>query len=166
VAGGASASTAGIIGTVGSGAIGGLAGGLFVAPILAGIAAEVFRVHFPTINIFDLARAATFKRKIAARGLEGRVTTDPFTGNLALSTEDQKPILNQLLFEAAIRAQPSQPTSTTFAARQELIQGLAESAPARGFFASSADIPATLRGGVFRATADSPIQFVQTGSST
>lgn len=161
VAGGATPATAGTIGAISSSAIGGLAGAIFVAPIVAGIAAEIFDIDFPQISVGDVARAARFNERIRARGLEPVITTDPFTGNVLLATKDQIPILGQLAKEAALRSLPQPDTELRFQARQGLIDALAESAPARGFFERTEDIPADLRGGVFRATADSPLMFLR-----
>lgn len=97
--------------------------------------------------------------ELRRKGLEPRIGTDPFTGNVLISTADQQPFLAELTRNAAVRrAALDQDTSEIFEARQALIDGLAQSAQERGFPVA---IDPSLRGGVLRPTADAPLQFVQ-----
>lgn len=133
-----------------------------LVPPLLGLLAQTLRPRFPRLEPSEIGQAVQETISLRARGLEPVVSTDPFTGNVAISTVDQAGILDTLLAEAAARKlPPPTPSQEAFELREALIAGLEASAVDRGFFASTADIPQGLRGGVFRPTADAPIQFVQ-----
>lgn len=96
---------------------------------------------------------------LALRGLKARISKSPFDRSTVISTFDQDPILPQLVEEAAVRRFASQQDfSELQRARDEVIDVFAETAEARGFLPN---VPAGLRGGVFRPSADAPIQFVE-----
>ncbi len=145
-----------------SGALTSLAVLLPLIPIVAGLTASITRPRFPQLKPGDIGKVINEARLLRKRGLEPVVSTDPFTGNVALSTQDQAALLPQLLFEAATRNQPQPSTDLASSLRQELVDVLASTAVERGFFPTVASVE-NLRGGVFRATPTSPIQFIQTG---
>lgn len=88
-------------------ALGGVAGGLFgalvVAPVAAGLFAQLSQQRFPRLSPGEIGQAVDLRRGLEARGLDAVFTTDPFTGNLAVSTADQARFLPDLLFEALKR---------------------------------------------------------------
>lgn len=133
----------------------------FLPPVL-GLLASINRPRFPRLSPADILSTVSESIRLRERGLEPVVSTDPFTGNVALSTQDQANLLPQLLFEAAARDVPRPSTDQASALREILIEGLAETAESRGFFPTVESVQ-DLRGGVFRATADSPLQFINTG---
>ncbi len=134
--------------------------GLAFLPLIIGLQQQFNRVRFPQINI---GRPLTVAREIRSRGLTPRISLDPFFGDVIVSARDQDPFLEEIIRTRAMRrVAASLDTRPLFEAREELIQGLAETAVDRGFFATTADIPPGLRGGVFRATADSPLEFIAT----
>ncbi len=127
--------------------------GLVFAPLALGLAAEFGRVRFPRISPGDILR-------LARAGQEGFVvSSDPFFGDAVISTPDQARNLTELVRNSAIRRVAAlQDTSRAFLQRRLLIEGLAESAPGRGFATA---VDPSLRGGVFRASADDPLQFIE-----
>jgi len=84
---------------------GGLVSGLTsaVGPLLIGQSIQPRGGRAPGIKPGDLLRAALDIQALSERGLVPRVSTDPFTGNLVVSTMDQTPILNELLADRTIR---------------------------------------------------------------
>lgn len=97
--------------------------------------------------------------RLKARGLSPRLSRDPFFGDLVISTRDQDPFLDELVRNAAVRRVAAQQDfSDVLAFRQGVVEGLAETAFERGF---SREIDPAFRGGVFRETADAPLQLVE-----
>lgn len=97
--------------------------------------------------------------RLNKRGLEGRLSSDPFRLATVISTADQADVLDELVLNAALRREADrQDFSSIFDIRQGVIEGLAETAVERGF---ARTIDPELRGGVFRETADAPLQFVE-----
>ncbi len=135
----------------------GLAGagllGLVFAPLALGLAAQFNAVRFPRISPGDIAR-------LALAGQQGFVvSSDPFFGDAVISTPDQARHLTELVRNSAFRrVAAEQDTSRAFLERRLLIEGLAESAQERGFASA---IDPSLRGGVFRPSADAPLQFIE-----
>ncbi len=102
-------------------------------------------------------------RELERTGRRGRISSNPFTGRPVISAFDQDPHLFSLL-ERRARTEAIAPLLPEFSRqlgleRTALIEGLAETAVERGFFGSTAEIE-DLRGGVFRRTAESPLEFV------
>ncbi len=127
---------------------------VFTLPLVQGLTIALTpRVRFPRLSPGDIGRAASAGR---AGSL---ISQDPFFGDVVISQPDQAEHLTELVRNAAIRrVAAEQDTSRLFLARRAVIEGLAESAQERGF-ASTVD--PNLRGAAFRATADSPIQFIE-----
>lgn len=75
-----------------------------VGLIAQGALASLTRVHFPRLAPNTAAAIVQNNIRARAAGRVPRVGTDPFTGNVLLSTEDQEGIVNQLAQEAATRA--------------------------------------------------------------
>ncbi len=127
--------------------------GLAFLPLALGISAALNRVRFPQLRIEDLGTAA-----IAAR--QGfLISSDPFFGDVVISRRDQVDNLTELVRNSAIRrVAAEQDTSRLFLERRGLIEGLAETAADRGF---AQVVDPNLRGGVFRPTADAPLQFIE-----
>ena len=124
-----------------------------VIPLVQGIVQSLTRVRFPPISPADIGRAA-----LAARA-GSLISRDPFFGDIVISQPDQAPFLTELVRNAAIRrVAAEQDTSRLFLQRRALIEGLAESAEERGFARA---VDPSLRGGVFRPTADAPLQFIE-----
>ncbi len=97
--------------------------------------------------------------RLRAQGLDPRISRDPFFGGHVISTFDQDPFLDELVRDAAVRRVAAQTDfSDVLAFRQGVVEGLAETAFERGF---SREIDPSLRGGVFRETAEAPLQFVE-----
>jgi len=97
--------------------------------------------------------------RLRARGLDPRISRDPFFGDLVISTRDQDPFLDELVRDSAVRRVAAQTDfSDVLAFRQGVVEGLAETAQERGF---ARDIDPEFRGGVFRETADAPLQLVE-----
>lgn len=137
-------------------------------PILA-LTIQATRPRFPQIKPSQLGETLAIAEDLRRRGLEPVISTDPFTGNVLVGSADQP--LQQLALEAAIRSS-GQPTQSEvdelFELRQQLIQAKKATAIEKGFFATTASIPNVfpagrarlgLRCGVFRETADSPLEF-------
>ncbi len=133
--------------------LGGAGVGVVFLPLILGLQQQFNRVRFPQLRISDLGTAAQ-----AAR--EGfRISADPFFGDVVISNRDQVEHLTELVRNAAIRRiAAEQDTSRLFLARRAVIEGLAETSQERGFAAA---VDPSLRGGVFRETADSPLQFIE-----
>ncbi len=153
----ASGATVGVQAAIVEGAGLGLAGGgllgIAFLPLTLGLSAQLNRVRFPQLSPGDIGLAA-------ARAQTGSViSADPFFGDVVISNRDQVDHLTELVRNSAVRRiAAEQDTSRLFLARRAVIQGLEETAEERGFAAA---IDPNLRGGVFRATADSPLQFIE-----
>jgi len=133
------------------GALGGGLLGLAFLPLTLGLAAQFNRVRFPQLSPGDIGRAAL------AASQESVISSDPFFGDVVISQPDQTEFLTELVRNSAIRrVAAEQDTSRLFLERRGVIEGLAESAPDRGFATA---IDPKLRGGVFRASADAPLEF-------
>lgn len=61
------------------------------------------RERFPGITPGDIARISIELTALNERGLEGRLTLDPFTGGFVISSADQAGVLEQILLERAVR---------------------------------------------------------------
>jgi len=130
--------------------------GLIFAPLLLGLQQEFNRVHAPAINPISILNVT---RDLRRRGLEPRISQDPFFGDTIISARDQDFFLPEIILDVAqrrIRAETD--FSSIFRLREAVGAELARSAEARGFRAS---IAPDLRGGPFRATAESPLQFTE-----
>lgn len=127
--------------------------GLGAIPLVLGLTAQLDRVRFPRLSPTDIGRAVQ-------ASLRGSVLSgDPFFGDIVISHPDQARHLTELVRESAIRrVAAEQDTSRIFLQRRALAEGLAASAEERGF---AATIDPNLRGGVFRPTADAPLQFIE-----
>ncbi len=135
----------------------GLAGASLIAlpfiPLILGLQAAFNRVRFPRLSPGDIGRTA----RAAGEGFV--VSSDPFFGDVVLSRPDQGPHLAELIRNSAIRRVAAELNSERlFLDRRLIIQGLAESAEERGF---ATTIDPNLRGGVFRPSADEPLQFIR-----
>jgi len=96
---------------------------------------------------------------LRARGLDPRISRDPFFGDLVISTRDQDPFLDELVRNSAVnRVAARTDFSDVLAFREGVVEGLAETAQERGF---AREIDPSFRGGVFRETADAPLQLVE-----
>ncbi len=151
--GGSVATQAAIAEGAGLGLLGGSLLGVVFLPLALGLAAEFNRVRFPRISPGDIAR-------LALAGQEGFVvSSDPFFGDAVISRPGQAEHLTELVRNSAIRRIVAlQDHSRALLERKLLIEGLAETAVERGF---ASTIDPNLRGGVFRPTADSPLQFIE-----
>ncbi len=111
------------------------------------------RIRFPQLSPADIGRAA-----LAGRA-GSLVSQDPFFGDVVISQPDQTEFLTELVRNAAIRrAAAEQDTSRLFLQRRAVIERLAETAEDRGFARA---VDPSLRGGVFRASAEAPLQFIE-----
>ncbi len=128
-------------------------GGAFL-PLIAGLTLEFSdQPEFPRLSPGDIARSALASQAGSV------VSSDPFFGDVVISQPDQARHLTELVRNSAIRRVAAlQDTSRQFLARRAVIEGLADTAEERGFATA---IDPNLRGGVFRATADSPVQFIE-----
>ena len=118
---------------------------------------DSLRQRFPRLP--PVGRILQETGAIQKRGLIPRIGTDPFTGNVLISTADQAQNLQELTRNAAVnRLAIDQDTSQLFEAREGLIRGIRQTAVDRGF---ASRIDPNLRGGVFRPTAESPLQFIE-----
>ncbi len=149
--GGQFALQAGIVEGAGLGLLGGSILGLAFLPLALGLASQLNRVRFPRLSPSDIGRAAF------AGGQGSVISSDPFFGDVVISNRDQVDNLTELVRNSAIRrVAAEQDTSRLFLERRGVIEGLAESAPDRGFATA---IDPNLRGGVFRPSADAPLEF-------
>ncbi len=102
-------------------------------------------------------------RELERTGRRGRISSNPFTGRPVISAFDQDPHLFSLLERRARQEQiaPLLPafSASVLADRDALITELADTAAERGFARSVEDLR-DVRGGVFRRTAESPLEFV------
>ncbi len=134
----------------------------FLPPVV-GLAALFGRVRFPTGGTEEQLFGPI--RELERMGRRGRISSNPFTGRPVISAFDQDPFLFSLL-ERRARQEQIAPLLPAFSEslgreREALITGLEQSAVERGFARSLADLPEGLRGGVFRPTAESPLEFVE-----
>lgn len=131
-------------------------------PPLIGLSLHFNRQRFPQIRLDQIATQLREAERLRKQGLQPQLVNDPFTGALAIGTADQD--IELLLRERAVR-EASRPapgeTNVLSQLRGALIDASKETAVERGFFPSLAAVPDTTgrRCGVFRETADSPIQF-------
>ncbi len=145
----------------GLGSLGTAGLGLVFLPLILGLQQQFNRVSFPKLPGFGEILDPVFA--LRARGLDPRISSSPFTGNVVISTADQARFLPGLIRGVEERRAAEEiDFSPLFGLREQVIEGLAETAVERGFLA---EIPPDLRGGVFRETAESPLQFIQTGGT-
>lgn len=131
--------------------------GLAFLPLALGLAAQFGRIRFPRLP--PLGTVAQQLRDLTARGFNPRVSTDPFFGDVVISRAEQAPFLQELLeTRARVRIAEGIDNAPILLRRRAIIEGLAETAEERGF---APGIDPSLRGGVFRATADAPLQFIE-----
>ncbi len=122
-------------------------------PLVAGLTAELTRVRFPRISPTDIGRTV----QASLRG--SLISRDPFFGDIVISEPDQAEFLTELVRNAALRRVAAETDfSRLFLQRRAVIEGLAESAEERGF---ARVVDPSLRGGVFRASADEPLRFIE-----
>ncbi len=139
-----------IVEEAGLGLLGGGLLGIAFLPLSLGLAAQFNRVRFPRLSPGNIGLAA------ASGSL---ISSDPFFGDVVISQPDQADFLTQLVRSSAMRrVAAEQDTSRLFLQRRALIEGLAESAEERGFAPA---VDPSLRGGVFRPSADAPLQFIE-----
>ncbi len=135
---------------------------IFSLPLVQGLTLALTpRIRFPRISpgqvsqeILNITRGTGGRAPAVAR-----VTSSPFELAQIISNRDQDEHLTGIMRDLAVRnffAQ--QDTSRAFLERRAVIEGLAESAQERGF---ASTIDPNLRGAAFRATADSPVQFIE-----
>ncbi len=121
-------------------------------PGLIGLQLYLNRVRFPRISTADIGR-------LAVLGPEFTTSRDPFFGDVVVSRPEQARFLEALVEASAIRRVVAEADNTPILlARRAVIEGLAETAEERGF---ASVVDPTLRGGVFRPTADAPLQFIE-----
>jgi len=151
--GGTIAAQTAIIEGAGLGLLGGGLLGLAFLPLTLGLAAQFNRVRFPRLSPGDIGRAV----QSATQG--SVISSDQFFGDVVISQPDQFDHLTELVRNSAIRRiAAEQDTSRLFLERRALTERLAETGEERGF---STAIDPSLRGGVFRPTADAPLQFIE-----
>lgn len=139
------------LGALGTGGI-----GLLFLPLIVGLNQEFNKVSFPKT---DPIKILNITRRLQRRGLETRISADPFFGDTIISTRDQDANLETFIFQAAQRRIRSELDFSPLAeAREHLVRVFARTATSRGFRTS---IDPALRGGVFRETAESPLQFIE-----
>jgi len=99
-----------------------------VAPSILGATATTLltpRQRFPKISPGDILRASLATAALSERGLSPVISTDPFTGNLVVSTEDQSAGLFNLLGERfareALASTPAE-SAAIFAEREAFIE--------------------------------------------
>jgi len=99
-----------------------------VAPAVLGVTVQTLltkKERFPGLSPGDILRTAIQTQALSERGLVPRVSTDPFTGNVVISTEDQSAGLFNLLGERFARealASTPEESAATFAAREAFIE--------------------------------------------
>ncbi len=136
---------------LGLGALGGSILGALFLPLSLGLSAQFGRVRFPRLSPGDIGRASQ-------AGSAFRISSDPFFGDVVISRPEQAPFLEELVQASAIRrVVATADNSPILLRRRAIIEGLAESAGVRGFESA---IDPEVRGGVFRPTADAPLQFI------
>ncbi len=128
--------------------------GTVTADLLAGLNPVVPRISVEHPFLVDRQI-----RLLQRRGLETRISSDPFFGDTVISTRDQDRFLDELVLQSARRRLRAEADfSPILRAREAVVEGLASTAVERGFRST---IDPNLRGGVFRPTADSPLQFIE-----
>lgn len=77
------------------------------APAILGQAVQVetTRTRFPGIKPGDFLKAALDIQALSESGKSPRITSDPFTGGLLISTEDQSPFLTQIVADRELSRQ-------------------------------------------------------------
>ncbi len=127
--------------------------GLVFLPLALGISAQLNRPRFPRLSIGDFGSAAAAARQ----GFQ--ISSDPFFGDVVISHADQVDNLTELVRNSAVRRVAAlQDNSRLFLERRGVIEGLAETAEARGF---AATVDPDFRGAVVRDTADSPLRVIE-----
>ena len=107
-------------------AVGGIVG-LLGPSVLGAVGTTLVteRTHFPRIAPGDILRAALATQALSEQGLTPRISTDPFTGNLVVSTLDQTEGLFNLLGErfarGALASTPGE-SAAVFAEREAFIE--------------------------------------------
>lgn len=130
-------------------------------PPAAGLLAFFGRARFPKgPRLEDLINPILdLERRFAPEGVRGRISQNPFIGGSVISTFDQDPHLEELVRTASIRKLLEGETFPEVQVIQRgFVEALAQTAQERGF---AQVVDPLLRGGVFRETADSPLQFVE-----
>ncbi len=151
--GGQVALQATIVEAAGLGLLGAGVLGIAFLPLALGLAAQFNRVRFPQISPGDIGRAAAAARQGSV------ISSDPFFGDVVISQPDQAEFLTELVRNSAIlRVAAEEDSSRLFLQRRAVIEGLEASAEERGFATA---IDPSRRGGVFRASADAPLQFIE-----
>jgi len=131
-----------------------LAFGTVVADLLAGLNPIV-----PRISVEHPFLVSQQARVLQRRGFDPRISSDPFFGDTVISTRDQDPFLDEFVLQSAQRRlNVGRDFSPIRLAREAVIEGLASTAASRGFRST---IDPSLRGGVFRETAELPLQFIE-----
>jgi len=127
-------------------------------PIAAGVTALITKPSFPQGP--DLSLLINPLLALERRGLEGRLSLNPFSPvSDVISVRDQDPHLQELVRNATIRKLLEGETFPEVqAVQQGFVTALEETAQERGF---PETFDPSLRGGVFRETAESPLQFVE-----
>ncbi len=114
-----------------------------VGPAILGATAQTLltkRERFPSLAPGELLQASLQIQALSERGLVPRVSTDPFTGNLVISTESQSEGLFNLLGERFARealASTPEESAAIFSEREAFI----ESRRLNPVFPSGADPP-------------------------
>lgn len=158
VAAGLTPSAAGLTAGIISGAVGGLAGGIAILPLALGLTALLTRPRFPRVSLGPggIGESLRIARDIRTRGLTPVITTDPFSGNISVSTPDQSAILSRLQFEANLR-RASQPTAADIDLIRQTRQRFIEEARRQSLETVDLSRLPTGRFGVIRETPDSPL---------
>ena len=141
---------------LGIGAVGSTVIGLALAPVVAGLAADLTRVRFPRLPPVSSILGQT--RALRRRGLQPVISSGPLTGNVVISTQDQARFLPELVQNAEVR-QLLAPFIPKFSDELRAIRDTRiEEGRRRG---RGLSFSSSLRGGVTRETADSPLTFVE-----
>jgi len=85
--------------------VGGIVKAAAPAIIGSAIQVETTRTRFPGIKPGDFLKAALDIQALSESGQKPRITTDPFTGDFVISTEDQSSVLTQILADREINRQ-------------------------------------------------------------
>lgn len=88
--------------------LGVLGGAILLTPLQLGLQAQLGRTRFPRLGVGSLGRAIQILRTLRSTGREGRVTSDPVTGNLVVFAEDQPEALQRELIETRTTQQFTQ----------------------------------------------------------
>lgn len=140
----------------GLGALGGGVVTLAFLPVGLGLYASLARIRAPKLpSLPSILKPLPLLRK---RGLTPRVSSSPFTGNVVISTADQERFLPELVLNAEF-PQIYAPVREVLG-KQALAERQAAIAEGQRLGAGLSYSP-ELRGGVYRETAGSPLQFVE-----